>query len=372
MKKIVAILPTYNEKDNIEEMVKRMAKVRAGLKDWDLQVLFSDSHSLDGTLEEVERVKKIYPFVHLLDVKERGIGVGLVMGYRYAFSELHADAVVQLDADLQHDPFDIPKFVAKLNEGCDFVQGSRFIKGGGNRIPLYRQFFSWGANLLSKTLMGIWSLSEFTASYRAFTKELFQKIDFEKTPWREKSFIFQPSFTYAVSLVAHNMSEVPIIFTDRRKGYSKMQIIEYMKALFLFAVKVRIQKSKKFIKFLTVGGFGFVINTTFLFIFTEKAHFHPAVSNLIAAEMAIISNFIWNNIWTFKESRITTPIKFVLKLFQFNLASAFGVVVIQTGTIWLGVHLFGENLYPIYFLIGTSILLVWNFTMYNKVIWKKK
>lgn len=372
MKKIIAILPTYNERENIEEMARRIAKVRKDLKDWDLEVLFSDSHSQDGTLEAIERVKKNYPFVHLLDVKERGIGIGLVLGYRHAFEKMGADAVIQLDADLQHDPFDIPKFIEKLNQDCDFVQGSRFIKGGGNRIPLYRQIFSWGANLLSKAVMGIWSMSEFTASYRAFTKDLFKKIDFEKTPWREKSFIFQPSFTYAVSLVAQKMAEVPIIFTDRRKGYSKMQIIQYMKDLLLFALKVRIQKSKKFIKFLTVGGLGFVINTIFLFIYTEKAHLHPALSNLIAAEMAIISNFIWNNIWTFKESKITTPLKYLIKLFQFNLTSAFGVIFIQTGTIWLGVSFFGRSLYPLYFLIGTAILLVWNFTMYNKVIWKKK
>lgn len=372
MKKIVIILPTYNEKENILEMTEKLNQVQKSLKGWELEAIFSDSHSQDGTGEEVSLIKKKYPFINLLDVKERGIGIGLVLGYRYAFEKLKANAVIQMDADLQHDPFDIPKFIAKLDLGCDFIQGSRFIKGGGNRIPFYRQFFSWGANFLSKFIMGIWHMTEFTSSYRGFTKELFNRIDIESTPWKEKSFIFQPSFTYAVSLVAKNMAEVPIIFTDRRKGYSKMQIIQYIKDLLLFALNVRLQKSKKFFKFLTVGGLGFAINSSFLFLFTEKFHFYPVISNLISAEMAIISNFIWNNIWTFKDRRITTFPGFISKLFQFNLTSAFGVVVIQTGSIFIGTLLFGRKFYFLYYLFGTAILVLWNFTMYSKVIWKKK
>lgn len=371
MKKIIVVLPTYNEEDNISEMINIVASQKNKISGWNLEIVVSDSHSSDNTAKIVKNIEKTLPFVHYLDVWERGIGRGLVEGYKFAFGTLNADAVIQMDADLQHDAKDIPKFVKKLDVGCDFVQGSRFLKGGENRLQWYRKLFSWGANFISKAMMGIWNMSEFTASYRAFTKSIYKKLDFSKIPWKEKSFLFQPAFTYAVSLVASNMAEVPIIFTDRRKGYSKMQIVQYMKDLFLFAIKVRIQKSKKFIKFLTVGGLGFVINIVFLFIFTEKVHLHPAVSNLIAAEMAIISNFIWNNIWTFKESKITTPFKYLIKLFQFNFTSAFGVLVFQTGTIWLGVQFFGKNLYPIYFLVGTAILLIWNFAMYSKVIWKK-
>lgn len=371
MKKIVIILPTFNEKDNIEEMIKRVLQEKANVNNWELHILVSDSHSPDGTGDKVEKIAQKNSLVHLLDVKERGIGVGLVRGYQFSFDKLGADAVIQMDADLQHDPAEIPKFLKALDEGYDVVQGSRFIKGGENRLEWYRRLFSWGANFVSKALMGVWNMHEFTASYRGFTKEVYQKINFDKVPWRGTSFLFQPAFLYAASLVSRRMKEIPIIFVDRRRGYSKMQIVNYIKDLTLFALKIRLEKSKRFLEFLVVGGIGFIINAILLALLVEKANFYPATANLIAAEAAIISNFIWNNLWTFQERKIVRVSKIAEKLFQFNLTSAFGVVIIQTGVIWLGTILFGRNLYILYFLIGTAFLLIWNFTVYNRLIWKK-
>lgn len=372
MKKIVVILPTFNEKDNIEEMIKKVSEQRAKISGYNLEILVSDSHSQDGTREIVQKNSKNLPFVHLLDVKERGIGRGLVNGYHQAFHVLKADAVIQMDADLQHDPDDIPKFIDALNKGYDFIQGSRFIKGGENRLQWYRRVFSRGANFVSKAMMGVWNITEFTASYRCFTKEVYDKINFDKIPWKEKSFLFQPAFTYAVSLVASKMTEIPIIFTDRRKGYSKMEIVNYIKDLFFYSLKIRLKRSQRFFKFLVVGGIGFVINAVALLFFVEKGKLHPATANLIAAEISIFSNFIWNNLWTFTDRKITSFQKWMIKLLEFNLTSAVGVIFIQTGIIWLGTLIFGKSLYPLYFLVGTGFLLIWNFTMYSKVIWKIK
>lgn len=372
MKKIVIILPTYNEHENIADMISLVAKQREKIPHWNLEILVSDSNSPDGTLDEVGKIKTKIAGVYGLNVEKRGLGVGLKLGYDYAFQKLNADAVLQMDADLQHDPNDIPKFTSELDHGADFVQGSRFIKGGENRLQWYRKLFSWGANLVSKSVMGIWNMTEFTASYRAFTREIYDKLDFKSIPWSEPSFLFQPALTYAVSNVARKMKEVPIIFTDRRKGYSKMQIVQYMKDIMTFAVKVRLQKSGRFFKFLVVGGIGFIINYILLRVLTDKAGLAPAVSNLIGAEMAIISNFIWNNLWTFTDRKITSLNSWVSKLLQFNLTSIIGVFFIQTGIVFLGVQFFGKPLYQLYWLLGTGLLLVWNFTVYSKIIWKKK
>jgi len=349
-KKIIIILPTYNEKENIEEMISMVLKEQKNISNWDLHILVSDSHSPDGTNKVVENIAKKDKNVHLLDVRERGIGVGLVKGYEYAFLNLKADAVIQMDADLQHDPKEIPNFIKALNEGYDFVQGSRFIKGGENRLQWYRQIFSWGANLVSKALMGVWNMNEFTASYRAFTKDVYLKINFDEIPWKTSSFLFQPAFLYAASKVSKKMKEIPIIFVDRRRGYSKMQIVSYIKDLFTFALKIRIQKSKRFLKFLTVGGLGFIIDAVSFFLIVEKFKITPIVASWIAAELAIISNYIWNNIWTFKDREIKSKGNLIVKFIEFNLTSFFGVFIIRTSIIWLGITIIGQKYYPFYFI----------------------
>ena len=128
----------------------------------------------------------------------------------------------------------------------------------------------------------------------------------------------------------------------------------------------------KFGKFLVVGGLGFVINYVVLRFFSEVYHWDHSLANLLGAAIAIFSNYNLNNFWTFKDGKITGVFSYISKLIQFYLTSAFGVIFIQTGVIFLGDKLISEKYYQIYFIIGTSFLLIWNFAMYNLVIWKKK
>ena len=129
--------------------------------------------------------------------------------------------------------------------------------------------------------------------------------------------------------------------------------------------------SGSFSKFLIVGGIGFAINAVLLMIFHNWVHFTASVANLIGAGVAIFSNYNLNNLWTFGHKKISGFRQYLLKLLQFYATSAFGVIVIQTGIIELGVRLYGDRHYFIYFLGGTALLLVWNYFMYSKVIWKK-
>ena len=339
------------------------------IKNWELFVLVSDSDSPDGTGKVVLNQMKTNKHVDLLNVKERGIGVGLLKGYQYAISQMKADAVIQMDADMQHDPKEIPNFLRHIDQGYNFVQGSRFIKGGKNELEWYRKFFSWSANWVSRILLGIYRVHEFTTSYRAFTKELFMKLNVDEIPWKGKSFVFQPAFLYAVFKVGANIKEIPIVFVDRSRGLSKMQILSYIKDLLFFGIKCRIKDSKQFIKFGIVGSIGFIINTIGLelFVFLKL---NPALAGVIGAECAIISNFILNNTWTFKTRRVSkthVPMKFI----QFNLTSA-GAIIIQGLSIWFGTMFFGHNSYRIFYLLGVGIGLFWNYFMYSHVIWSKK
>jgi len=371
MSKVVIVVPTYNEKENIKELINKVLEQQEKIKDYELSVLISDSHSSDGTLEIIREISQKNRRVFLLDVKERGIGVGLLKGYQYAVNKLGADIIVQMDADLQHDPNDIPRFLEEFKNGVNFVQGSRFIKGGANKLEWYRQLFSWGANLIARFLMGLWQVHEFTTSYRAFTADLFKKIDTVPIPWRGKSFVFQPAFLYAAYSTGANIKEIPIIFIDRKRGHSKMDTLRYIKDLLIFSLKTRIKKLSRFFKFAIIGFIGLVINTLILRILVERYLFHPALANAVGAEMAIISNFIWNNLWTFGDRKITSWRKIAIKFLQFNLTSL-GAIIISTTVVWLGVYLLGKENYMVYYLLGIATAMFWNYFMYSKVIWKKK
>lgn len=369
MKKAVVVLPTYNEKENIEDVIDLILVQQKKINNWELYVLVSDSNSPDNTQEVVKSIKKIEPHVDLLNVVQRGIGVGLLKGYEYAKNKMHADAIIQMDADMQHDAKEIPNFLREIDKGYNFVQGSRFIPGGKNELEWYRKFFSWSANWFSRILLGVYKVHEFTTSYRAFTTELLSKINLEDIPWQGKSFVFQPAFLYAVHRAGAKIKEIPIIFVDRTRGLSKMQILKYIKDLMFFGIKMRIKDSIVFIKFAIVGTIGFTINTIGLEWLVAMS-FHPALAAVTGAEMAIVSNFTLNNFWTFKHQKITRD-RLLLKFLQFNLTSV-GAVLVQGVSVYTGTLLFGLNSYRIFYIIGIIIGLFWNYTMYSKVIWRKK
>jgi len=269
-KKVVVVIPTYCEKDNIEELIQAVLRQGAKADGFDIHVLVSDSHSPDGTGRVVRAVSKKDRRVGLLDVKKRGIGIGLVKGYEYAFFKMGADIVLQMDGDFSHDPADLAKLLAPFNDGFNFVQGSRFVKGGRNELEWHRRFFSWAANLITRFLVDAREVREFTTSYRAFDKQIFGKIDFSDIPWQGKSFVFQPAFLYGAIRAGAKIKEVPIVFIDRKKGYSKLAFVSYISDLLAFGIKVRVGKSKRFLKFCVVGFTAFFVQTFFFEIFRRR------------------------------------------------------------------------------------------------------
>ena len=182
--RLVVNVPTYNEKENIEEVIKRILAQGKELPGVDLHVLISDSHSPDGTGEIVKKITHTNSRVHYLDVKERGLGIGLVKGHRFAIDRLRADVLAQMDGDLSHDPQTLPKMIDFIKQGYDLVNGSRLTKGGKNLLGWHRRLFTKGSALYCKISWGTFRISEYTNSYRVFTKNLFERIDFRKVPWK--------------------------------------------------------------------------------------------------------------------------------------------------------------------------------------------
>ena len=127
--KIILIVPTYNERDNIQELVPALQE-QFQLLPHDMHILVVDDDSPDGTAAVVQKLKRCHPNLHLSSGEKRGLGAAYVRGMRHAIENLHADAVFEMDADFSHKPEDVPRLIAELELGADFVIGSRYVEGG--------------------------------------------------------------------------------------------------------------------------------------------------------------------------------------------------------------------------------------------------
>ena len=126
----VVILPTYNERENIKTVLDSIFDVWVKIRGHSLTILVVDDKSPDGTSEVVKQYKKIHPNVILLTKEKEGLGSALLFGIAYALDVLHAEIIVQMDADLSHDPGSLPHFMSAIDRGADFAVGSRYIEGG--------------------------------------------------------------------------------------------------------------------------------------------------------------------------------------------------------------------------------------------------
>lgn len=373
--KVVIIIPTYNEKGNIGRLISILEnEVFPKIKNHDMNILVADDNSPDGTAEEVNKLMGKWKNIDLLSGEKKGLGAAYVRAMAYAIDKLNAEVLFEMDADLSHDPDKVSEFLKKIDEGYDMVIGNRYSNGGSipSNWPLKRKIFSIFGNILVRAILMRFSIHDWTGGYRALKKEVFLKEHEELQFF--PSYTFQIAFLHKTIRDGFKVAEVPFHFTDRILGRSKFPALEYIVNALSYVITARLKEvlTGSFGKFLVVGGIGFIINAVVLRIGVEVFKLSPSIANLIGAALAIFSNFNFNNLWTFRENRSNTISQYFTKLMHFYATSSFGVVFIQTGTIYLGDHLISRQYYFIYFLIGTFFLLIWNFTIYNKFIWKDK
>jgi dolichol-phosphate mannosyltransferase len=281
-----------------------------------------------------------------------------------------------MDADLSHPPEKIPDFLEKIDEGYDFVIGTRYSQGGS--IPsnwgLSRKMFSIVGNLVVRIILLKFSIHDWTGGFRAMKKEVFLKEKSELTAFR--GYTFQVSFLNKVVRDGFKVAEVPIHFTDRILGRSKIAPREYIIDLLKYVITTSIKEKifGSFGKFLVVGGTGFVIQLIVYRFIINTTTLPLGLSNLLSAQLAIFSNYNLNNLWTFKKEKSKNFSTYMVKMVIFFATSNTGVFFIQSGLIQLGEILFGRQ-FPlpyVYFVFGTGVLLIYNFTMYRFVIWRRK
>ncbi len=369
-------MPTYNEAENIGRMIDELVgKEFPKIKGADMHLLVvndlpSDGSSDDGTGNIVRKNMEKYKNLHILEDKKQGLGWAYIRGMKYAMSKLSADAVMEMDADFQHPPEFVKPMVKAYLDGADYVIGSRYIPGGS--IPkewaLTRRAISYFGNLFIRIVFLKPKIHDLTTGFRLTkVKGVLDKIDLDNL-MEPQRFAFKVDLLYQSIKNAKKTVEVPLKFASRTKEKSKFDKKE-MIATFKVAIILGIKDKQRFIKFGTVGFIGYLINAFFLSFFS-RIGFPEWASWAASTELAIISNFTLNNIWTFKLEKIMGIGKILYKFLQFNLTSA-GALIIQTSAGTLGVYLLGAQyrqlLLPI---IVVFLVLPYNYLMYNLVIWK--
>ncbi len=221
---VTVIIPTYNEKDNIETLATQLLALPTGVN-----IIIVDDNSPDGTgiiadrlaAESGGRVSVIHRAGKL------GLGTAYIAGFKQALAH-GADLICTMDADFSHNPRYIPEMVAKVNEGYDLVIGSRYVRGGDSTQTLVRKVFSWGANTITRVILGLHA-RDTTAGFRCYRRQALESLNLDAIKSSGYSFLFEMLFR--VERRGWKVGEVPIMFEDRRLGASKVSKSEITRAL---------------------------------------------------------------------------------------------------------------------------------------------
>jgi dolichol-phosphate mannosyltransferase len=219
--KAVVCLPTYNERENLERMLRALA-------DKDVQVLVIDDNSPDGTGALADELAAELDFVAVLHREQKdGLGPAYLAGFRQALNQ-GADLVLEMDADFSHDPGDVPRLI-EAAENADLVLGSRYVDGGAiaNWGPL-RRFVSAGGSLYARVLLGV-PVHDLTGGFKCFRREVLETLDLDAIGSR--GYAFQIETTYRALRAGFRVVEVPIRFVDRELGGSKMSRVIFAEAV---------------------------------------------------------------------------------------------------------------------------------------------
>ena len=211
-------LPTYNERENLEAMVRALAPLG-------VRVLVVDDNSPDGTGEIADRLAGELDFVSVLHrERKEGLGPAYLAGFRRALAD-GAELVLELDCDFSHDPSDVPRLVDACESGADLALGSRYVPGGGTENwGLGRRIVSWGGSFYARVLLG-----DLTGGFKCYRRRVLETIDLDAID--SKGYAFQIETTYRTLRKGFHVVEVPIRFVDRTAGQSKMS-----RSIFLEAV----------------------------------------------------------------------------------------------------------------------------------------
>ena len=356
MKDISVIIPTFNEKGNLQELFRRIDNSL----DCAYECILVDDNSADGTGEFAEELSRKYPITIIHRQSKKGLASAVAEGFQHASGNIF----VVMDADLQHSPEKIPELIKELEKGRDVAIASRYIESGGTeKWSYFRKLISYIAGFLVKTVLPrVRRIRDPLSGFFALKREVIKESNLE--PY---------GYKILLEILAkgnyEEVAEVPFVFKERKTGKSKLSLreeVDYLKHLY------KLSKSEKetirFLKFCLVGLSGVFVNLGLLWLLTEVAGWFYQISAVFSIEISILSNFILNETWTFRERR-TSAIKILLsRMLKFNIVGIGGLLinmaVLFTLTEFLGIY------YLISEMFGIGGAFLWNFTVNTWWTWK--
>lgn len=243
MLKILVVIPTYNEIENVENVIQKVLS-----QSKDLEILVVDDSSPDGTGDLVENLSNKEKRLHLLRRRGKlGLGTAYIAGFKYALAKDYG-YVFEMDADFSHDPDEIPNFIDAI-QSADLVIGSRYINGVNVvNWPLPRLLLSYFASMYTRVITRM-KIQDITGGYKCFRREVLEAIDFDKV--HSGGYSFQIEMNWLVWKEGFRIQEIPITFVDRTVGKSKMSKEIVREAIFIvwklgFAGLFKHRKCRKF------------------------------------------------------------------------------------------------------------------------------
>lgn len=215
MDKRIVIIPTYNEKENIELMIRKVFSMADPF-----DVLIVDDSSPDGTGDIVKRLQLEFPHLHILERKEKnGLGTAYIAGFKWCMEHRY-DYIFEMDADFSHNPEDLIRLYKACAGGADMSIGSRYITGVNVvNWPMSRVMLSYFASMYVRIITGM-NIQDTTAGFVCYTKKVLETINLDQIKFR--GYAFQIEMKFTAWKHGFSLKEVPIIFTDRTRGESKI------------------------------------------------------------------------------------------------------------------------------------------------------
>ena len=223
---MLIVIPTYNEIENIEAIIKAVFA-----QSDEFHILIVDDNSPDGTADKVRELQNIYPNRLFLEVRteKKGLGTAYIYGFQWALARDY-EYIFEMDADFSHNPTDLLRLYEACQQGADVAIGSRYVKGVNVvNWPLQRILLSYGASIYVRVITGM-KIKDPTAGFVCYHRRVLESIDLNTI--RFVGYAFQIEMKYRAYLKKFKITEVPIIFTDRTKGKSKMNKSIIREAIF--------------------------------------------------------------------------------------------------------------------------------------------
>jgi dolichol-phosphate mannosyltransferase len=357
------VIPTYNEAHNIKPLIRRIFPVLQRVAD-SFEVIIVDDDSPDQTWQIAQELADTEPRLRVIRrVDDRGLATAVVAGWKAAKGEI----LGVMDGDLQHDPETLEKLIHAIETTpADIVIASRHVKEGGvSDWNVLRRSISWGATCLATFVIpGILrNVRDPMSGYFLVRRAVIASARLEPTGYKILLEVLAKGTYRAVR-------EMPYIFEERKVGKSKLGPKQYWDYLSHLARLAReTGELDRLIRFCTVGVTGVVVNETALWFLTNFLGLYYLYSSIGAVEVAIVTNFLLNEFWTFRDkaSRATGTGNRARRFIKFNLICAVGGIL-NTSVLWALTAWFGIN-YLYSNLVGIALGTIWNYAMNANITW---